>query len=149
MTDSMITSIISTVGGGIIGIAGTFFGAICLNRINDIRIAKTRLHEAFAPELAALKNPSSNNPPDPSVLLIAAFDKHRTAVAAFQHFIKGYRRRCFNTAWYNYYSYDDTGKGSTEYLIKYSPGWEGKPIQECRELAIKNIEELLKFAKHK
>jgi hypothetical protein len=105
------------------------------------------LRSAFNQELAALKSPSCDNPVDPYMLLVASFDKHRTAIEEFRPFIKKSRQRKFDQAWRNYYAYDNTGEESTEFLLKYAPGWEQKPIWELRALATANIEVVIEFAK--
>jgi hypothetical protein len=71
------------------------------------------------------------------------------AVIAFRPFLNEIYQRQFDQAWQNYYAYDDSGADPYEYLVKYGPGWEGKPIQECRSLAIDNIEKILAFAKQR
>lgn len=76
------------------------------------------LRSAFNHELAALKNPSCDNPIDPYSLLVISFDKHRTAIEEFRQFIKESQQSKFDQAWRNYYAYDDTGEESTEFLLK-------------------------------
>jgi len=130
-------------------VAGHFF-AIGRDRRKEFNDASEKLRDAFAPELSTLKNPTFDTTIDPYNLLLGAFDKHRTAVVAFSHFLKEPRKRQFNQTWLKYYAHgaDDEGD-KTEFLIKYSPGWESKPIRECRDAAIFNIEKLLEFADHK
>jgi len=97
-------------------------------------LACDAINFAFNSELATLKNPSLDNPIDPYILLVAGFDKHRTAVIEFRRFLGYVCQRKFDRTWYNYYSYDNTGKAKTDYLLKYSSGWTRKPVYECREL---------------
>lgn len=62
-------------------------------------------------------------------------------------FLHGRRLRAFDRAWCKYYAYDETDTGFCESLVKYSPDHEGTTNEECRDLAIANIEHLLHFAK--
>lgn len=127
-------------------VLGAIVNMLCHKRQRFIK-ACDDFCAAFAPELAALKNPSSDHPIDPYETLKSAFEKHRTAVSVFRQFLRKGERRRFDKAWENYCAYDDTGKHSTEFLLKYSPGWVQQPISECRHNAIANIEALLAFTK--
>jgi hypothetical protein len=146
-------SIGAAAGGFVVGLVNHFLTKSRdkeSRAIKEFNEAAKSLRDAFGPELAALRSPSSDNPQeDPGILLFHAFEKHRVAVNAFRLFLKGIHQRSFDQAWHNYYSYDDSGVDPYEYLVKYGPGWESKPIQECRSLAIDNIERILAFANQK
>jgi hypothetical protein len=132
-------------------LAGHFF-AVGRDRRREFNSAADAFRDAFTPALSAIRNPSfeeTTNPIDPHDLLKEAFGKHRTAYEIFRLSLDGARRSKFDSAWINYYAYDNDSKDGSEHLLKYSPGWESKPIKECRDDAIANIEKLLEFAKHK
>lgn len=151
--DALFTSKLSPALGGLllawIGYRLATSSSHKQNRINKFNNAADKFCLAFTPELAALKMPALDENTDPHAILQPAINKHRTAVIEFKRFLGCIRKRQFDRAWDTYYTYDNTGKAKTDYLLKYSPGWTQKPVYECRELAITNIEELLKFAKHK
>lgn len=157
-------SVGAVVGGVIVGTANHFLTKSRdkeYRAIKEFNEAGKNLRNAFTPELAALRSPASDNPPDPYNLLFGAFERHRIAVTEFRRFLKGRTQRDFDIAWQKYYSYNDTEDGeepnspevkgeiSFEYLIKYGPGWENIPEKVCRKRAVDNIENILKFAKHK
>jgi hypothetical protein len=142
----------STVGGVIGVVLGHFLTKSRAAEERGIKYFNDTaaiFREAFIVELEEMKNPVPGATTDPHSILLAGFEKHRTAVHLFRFSLSKVRQDQFDRAWHNYYAYDDTLEESAEYLIKYSPGWEQKPIQECRETAINNIEKLLEFAKHK
>ena len=150
--NALITNELSPLLGGCLmlwlGYRLTINKAIKDRRIQEFNSAADKFRSAFTTELAMLNNPSLLTPQDTYSILLNSFNKHRTAVYEFRPFLRPMRRRHFDRTWYNYYSYDNTGEETTEYLLKYSSGWEQKSLKACRELAITNIEELLKFADH-
>lgn len=142
----------STVGGVIGVVAGHFLTKSRdteQRRIQHFNNTAAVFREAFVPELAELKSPTLSEPTDIYHMLVTAFDKHRTATHIFRFALPEASREQFDRVWHKYYSYDETQKESADYLIKYAPGWSGKTVQECRNLAITNIEKLLDFAHHK
>lgn len=153
MNDLLINILTHPAFGVITFLVGIWFGnhfALGRDRRKEFNDAATKLRDEFAPELSSLKHPSFDDTGDPSSLLLGAFNKHRIATDRFRSFLKGKARIEFEKAWLKYYAHDnDDVEDKTEFLIKYSPGWEGKPIHECRNLAIANIEKLLEFARHK
>ncbi|MBI4619570.1 MAG: hypothetical protein HY739_05355 [Desulfobacterales bacterium] len=132
---------------------GVLITSIVTRKYKDkerFNIAYNTLHEAFASELSTLENPTYNKTVDPHKLLTDAFNKHRTAATTFRHFLEEPRKREFNQAWRNYYAQDDyEGEETTEFLFKYSPYLGNNTVKECTDMAIANIEKLLKVAKHK
>ena len=157
-------SIGAVVGGIIVGVTNHFLTKSRdkeTRAIKEFNEAGKKLRAAFSEELAALRSPIADDPPDPYILLLGAFERHRVAVTEFRRFLKGSSRRNFDTAWQEYYSYNNENDGedpidpkvkgemSHEYLIKYGPDWENTPERECRRRATKNIEKILEFAKHK
>ena len=128
---------------------GNYF-ALDRDRRKEFNDAVKAFREAFNPELAALKSPSMADGNDPSFMLQNAFDKHRVIVEMFRIFLKrGNETSAFNTAWQNYYAYDNTDEMPVKGFIKYWPKWNNKTTDEIRKIAAANIESLLKFAEFK
>jgi hypothetical protein len=141
MTDADATILAAAVGliTGVIGIIGTYSGAIRLNRRNNKVLAGMRLREAFARELALLQYTEGNSIVDVQHILKTAFEKHHMAVNEFRFFLACDELEAFNKAWREYDDYPDF----SEYIVL--PATAKKDIQK----AIDRIEAIRKFTKDK
>lgn len=145
MTNTEAT-LLAAIIGGIIGIVGTYLGAILIaNRDRRIN-ARRRLREAFQDELASLEVLAIPGEGDAFDILSGAFKKHFIAISEFTHIINRCKRNAFNQAWQDYHCYPkppfphfleqyDTKTGSIEQRKKN------------RELAIERIKHILSFTK--
>jgi len=143
MTNTEAT-LLAAIIGGVIGIVGTYSGAILIaNR--DRRIdAGRRLREAFQDELASLEVLPIPGEGDAFDMLNGAFKKHLIATSEFARLVSRCKRNSFNQAWQDYHCYPkppfphfleqyDTRTGSIEQRKKN------------RELAIQRVKHILSF----
>ena len=142
MTNTEAT-LLAAIIGGVIGIVGTYVGAILIaNR--DRRIdAGRRLREAFQDELATLKAPGEI---DALTLLESAFKKHLIAISEFNYRLPKCKRSAFDQAWQHYYCYPQ--QPFYPFLEQYTTttgSMEQK--KKNRNLAIERIEHILSFTK--
>ncbi len=118
----------------------------------DIRAfneAATKFREAFRDEILALDARFSSVTIDTSTLLEAAFEKHRSAVFDFKHFLAGENAVSFEKAWNEYYSHE-TEHGKIEALVQYAGlGHPDSHANALRQLAKARLEKLLMFAQHR
>jgi hypothetical protein len=152
MSEFIINTLTHPAFTAIIGFLAGHFFAIGRARRKEFNEAANVFREAFIPELSAIKSPSFDEtvqPVAPYEILRTALKKHRTAYEIFRLSLQRCSQRKFDRVWHNYYTYDDTGEDAYEHLVKYSSSFTGNSKKECKELAIANIEKLLKFARHK
>lgn len=73
--------------------------------------------------------------------------KHTEAMLRFIHYLPWWKKLSFTRAWNQYAHYKVKGEPDTPYLAMYGQEkWDGK---DPKILAIKRIDKLLKYAKHK
>lgn len=134
-------------------LSALFTGLIVLhvNKKNAFRKYAMEFRNAFNQELTILE---SKGIEDINVreLLLEAFDKHSEAVTEFREHISILKKRGFNKAWRQYYygqPFDPDAwgfKGKDSVLLQYLP-INDKETGFTKNLAIKNIRRLLKYAK--
>lgn len=144
MTDAQATIFAGTVGailGGIIGVVGTYLGAVKIANRRFLIDAGTKLREAFNDELAALKAPEEI---DALSLLEGTFKKHLIAISEFNRRLPECKRLAFNQAWQDYHCYPQPP--FIHFLKQYTTrtgSMEQK--KKNRNLAIERIEHILSF----
>jgi len=128
--------------GGIIGVVGTYLGAIRIANKQFLIDAGTKFRAAFHDELATLK---AQEKIDAINILESAFKKHLIAISEFVRRLPRCKRATFNQAWENYYCHPAT---KIQHLVQYDTV-TGSTDQrkKNRELAIKRIEHILSFSK--
>jgi hypothetical protein len=145
MTNTEAT-LLAAIIGGVIGIVGTYAGAILIaNR--DRRIdAGRRLREAFQDELASLEVLPIPGEVDAFGILNSAFKKHLIAISEFAHVIPRCKRNLFSQAWQQYHCYPEPP--FTHFLEQYDTRTGSiEQRKKNRELAIERIKHILSFAK--
>ena len=150
---------LALVAGGF-GITGSLLGVLIgyyLSRklakedrdIRAFNAAATKFREAFRDEILALDAIFGTLPVDTSIFLEAAFNKHRSAVFDFKHFLTGENAISFEKAWNEYCSYE-TEHGQIEALVQYAGlGHPGSHANALRQLAKARLEKLLMFAQQR
>ncbi len=146
MSDAQATIFAGIVGailGGIIGVVGTYLGAVKIANRRFIVDAGTKLREAFQDELATLKAPGEV---DALSLLESAFKKHLIAISEFNRRLPKCKRCAFNQAWQDYHCYPQPP--FIHFLEQYTTTTGSMEEKEKnRNLAIERIEHILSFTK--
>ncbi len=140
MTEVQAT-LIGALLGGIIGVVGTYLGAIRIANRRFLIDAGTRLREAFNDELASLKAPGEI---DALTLLESAFKKHLIAFSEFNRRLPKCKRPALNQAWQDYHCHPRPP--FIHFLEQYTTrtgSMEEK--KKNRDLAIERIEHILSF----
>jgi hypothetical protein len=140
MTETEATLVGALVGGAI-GVIGTYFGALRIERIKIRYVVNNKLREAFAIELATLQRADEKF--NHISLLDSSFLKHQIAVNEFTDFLDRFELFAFNKAWHKYYNYPKQIKNPLD-----GPFFETKypNTPYGRSEAIKNIEAILAFS---
>ena len=142
MTEGIL-ALVGAIVGAVIGILGTYIGAIKIQRKNWFQVAGKELRQAFLPELIAL-DPSSQKAIDPFEILRSAFKKHQGTVNEFEFFLPIEKRKDFREAWRAYYQ-SENGPNHP-FLEQYSCHLgDVKKAQETRTLAMERIGRILEF----
>lgn len=141
MTNAEAT-LLAAIVGGVIGIIGTYLGAIRIANRRFLIDAGTKFREAFQGELATLEVPGDI---DAFTILQSAFKRHLIAISEFNRRLPKCKRAGYIQAWKDYHCHPeahihfleqyDTVTGSTEQREKN------------RVLAIKRIKHILSFTK--
>jgi hypothetical protein len=135
------SAIIAAILGGVIGIFGTYFGAIRLANFNSKRIAGMRLRETFGLELAILRNPKGNFL-NVAPIIESLFINQQMAVDEFRFFLTPKKLIAFNKVWGEYYNQKKQGIE----LFMYRE-WKYISDPSERDKAIKLIEDIIAFTK--
>jgi len=124
--------------------------AIGREKIKDFNCAAAFFREAFLPERRLLDirhAPEGSENKSALDIIEPAIQRHTEAMLRFVHYLPRWKRIGFTRAWNKYAHYKVKGESDTPYLAMYGQEkWEGK---DPKELAIKRIDKLLKYAKRK
>ena len=127
--------------GGIIGVVGTYLGAIRIANRRFLIDAGTKLREAFNDELASLKAPGQI---DALPLLESGFKKHLIAISEFNRRLSKCKRPAFNQAWQDYHCHPQPPfiHSLNQYTTRTGSMEQKK---KNRDLAVERIEHILSF----
>jgi hypothetical protein len=140
MTDVQAT-LLGALLGGIIGVVGTYLGAIRIANRQFLIDAATKLREAFRDELATVQAPGEVVALN---LLEDAFKKHLIAISEFNRRLPKCKRRAFNQAWQDYHCYPQPP--FIHFLEQYTTRTGSiEQKKKNRSLAIERIEHILSF----
>lgn len=140
MTEAEAT-LVGALVGGTIGVVGTYFGALRIERIKIRYVVNNKLREAFAVELATLQR--ADDKFNHIALLESSFIKHQIAANEFTDFLTRSELCAFNKAWHKYYNYPKQIPNPLDgpfFGTKYPNTSKG------RNDAIKSIEDILAFS---
>lgn len=143
MTDVQAT-LLGTIIGGVIGVIGTYLGAMKIADRQRFIDAGRRLREAFQDELAILRGPDDC---DAFTLLNSSFKKHLIAITEFRYVLHGNKIESFNRAWLTYHC---TSEAPFIHLLEQYDTKTGSREQrnKNRELAIQRINRILSFTEY-
>jgi hypothetical protein len=131
MTPQIVTGLFAVLGG-LLGFASAYW----VGRINAKREAGNKLRAAFAPELAKMRLPSTENNTIEQ-LLTSAFPRHSVAVEEFRFWVTAKKRALYYAAWNAYW---EVG-GSVRFFDYYMNG-----DKKGRELFEQRVNAILKFS---
>lgn len=161
MPSDIATPIIGFIGiiiGAIIGSWCTYKYALKLVNIQTVNAdrmteiqrrndAGIKFRLAFYDELAILSD--WNNDVNPDDVLLAAFQKHISAVLEFAHFLSETDRDKFKADWNKHYQNEHISHKYYPDFSKYAiRGIDINKRKEIRATVIKNIEHLISYANH-
>jgi hypothetical protein len=152
MTPTDATILAAVIGAitGLVGIIGTYMGATRNIKRQEFNTAAAIFRDAFLPEILLLDirhAPEGKESKSAMEIIEPAIMRHTEAMLRFIPYLHWWNRFCFTHAWNQYAHYKVKGEPDTPYLAMYAEErWEGK---DTKELALKRIEDILKFAKHK
>ena len=118
-----------------------------LEKRRNFNAIAERFRKAFADEVTALRYTNE----DPTNILSDSFIKHEAAVFELKHVLSRRKRKCFKKSWIEYnpgvqHPGNHEPPSMSQYFSMQSPGIDPEDV---RTLAIKRIENLLRFAKPK
>lgn len=144
MTDTQATltaGIAGAIIGGVIGVIGTYIGAVLIANRQHLIEAGRRLREAFQEELAILQASEDIEVCD---LLENAFKKHLIAVSEFKYILPKSKSIIFSQAWEQYHC--NPQLTHIHFLEQYSTiGGSREQKNNNRKLAIERIKHILSF----
>ncbi len=130
--------------GGIIGVIGTYIGAVKIMDRQLLLDAGRRLRESFQTELAILC--ANKEKIDAFFLLDRAFQKHAMAVNEFKYILRGNKCNSFDQAWQEYHCTNSGDGNLIHFLEQYNTiGVSVEERVKNRELAITRIGNILSF----
>lgn len=151
MTDIQAT-LVGAIIGGIIGVVGTYVGAIYISKKQNRTLASSKFRDAFTTTLAQLdltqKHKGIHDPPRIDEHLVAALHIQAEAIESYRFFVPKNKQPEYQKAWDDYYKTAQGGTfreefiGKNDPLISYSEGYEYKVISQ-------KIHDILQFAKEK
>lgn len=133
--------------GVIIGGVLTYLFSVRLEKRRNFNTIAERFRKAFVDEVNALRYTNE----DPANILSGSFIKHESAVFELKHVLRGREGKRFEKAWIEYnpgvqHPGNHEPPSMSQYFSMQSPDID---TEEVRALAIKRIENLLRFAKPK
>lgn len=144
MTDvkiTIITGIVSTILGGVIGVVGTYIGAVRIANRQRLLDAGLRLREAFQDEITLLQIGGNI---DACHLLECAFKKHLIAVSEFKYILPKRKRVAFDQAWQQYHCFQ--GPPYIHFLEQYNTvGGRMEQREKNRQTVIQRLNHILSF----
>ena len=143
MTDTQATltaGIAGAIIGGVIGIIGTYIGAVRIANRQHLVEAGRRLRDAFQEELAILQASEDIEVCD---LLKSAFKKHLIAVSEFKYILPKSKSIIFSQAWEQYHCHPELTH--IQFLEQYSTIGSREQKNSNRKLAIERIKHILSF----
>ena len=145
MTNTEAT-LLAAIIGGVIGIVGTYAGAILIANRNRRIDAGRKLREAFQDELVSLEVLPIPGEVDAFDTLNGASKKHLIAISEFSCALSRCKRSAFNQAWQQYHCYPEPP--FTHFLEQYDTRTGSiEQRKKNRELAIERIKHILSFTK--
>jgi len=143
------TTILGTFVGGIIGWAAGYFNAKVVIDTQKFNNAATNFKSAFVDEIRFIDDFYSidRSGRDIPNILRNAIDKHEKALAIFICHLSSIQRRAIKEAWQNYTG-EDKHLGKPTFR-QYSHDGTSNRIKHNVKLALKNLNAVLEFAKHK
>lgn len=130
-------SLLGAIIGGAIGVIGTYFGTIQTAKKNRRADANIVFYESFRKVLRDLGT-TANPLPEISGIINHHIGDHTSAMFRFKFFLPKDERRCFLTAWEEYYN---------QYKSQaFADNGEINKRAEKKQLALNHIYKLLKFA---